>query len=97
MIPQPISLRGVTIGSPAAQDILAAALPELKPCPFCGNSTAFKLAQSKNRFDNTELQVECDVCGAKGPSTTAKRYLATDWQLAARTWNDFPSTQILPQ
>ena len=92
-----VSLRGVTIGSPAAQDILAAALPELKPCPFCGNPTAFKLAQSKDGFDNTELQVQCDVCGAKGPSTTAKRYLATDWQLAAKVWNDYPSTKIMPQ
>ena len=92
-----ISLRGVTIGSPAAQDILAAALPELKPCPFCGNPIDFKLAQSKDRFDNTELQIECNVCGAKGPTAAAKRYLATDWQLAAKIWNDYHSTKILPQ
>ena len=91
-----VSLRGVTIGSPAAQDILAATLPELKPCPFCGNPTGFKLAQSKDRFDNTELQVECNVCGAKGPATR-KSYHVTDWQIAARVWNDYPSTKILPQ
>ncbi len=93
----PISLRGVTIGSPTAQDILAATIPELKPCPFCGNPTGFTVAQAKDRFDNTELQVKCNVCGAKGPTTAAKRYLATDWEIAARVWNDYPSTKLLPQ
>lgn len=92
-----ISLRGVTVGSPAAQNILATIPPELKPCPFCKNAINFGLAKSKNRFGGDELQVECLTCGAKGPATEPKRHLAPDWQIAARVWNDYPSTRILPQ
>ena len=91
-----ISLRGVTIGSPTAQDILAATIPELKPCPFCGNPTAFKLATAQVAFDGEEVQVECSHCGAKGPASP-KSPITYDWQVAARAWNDYPSTKILPQ
>ena len=91
-----VSLRGVTIGSPAAQDILATAQPELKPCPFCGNPTAFKLATAQVAFNGENVQVECDHCGAKGPASP-KSGITNAWQIAARAWNDFPSIQILPQ
>ena len=51
-----ISLRCITIGSPAAQDILAATLPELKPCPFYGNPTALKLATPQVALYGEEIQ-----------------------------------------
>lgn len=81
-----ISLRGVTFGSPDAQAILATARPELKPCPFCSNPSEFNLATTQVAFNGTEVQVQCDHCGAKGPATPHS-VLVDDWQIAAAKWN----------
>ena len=92
-----ISLRGVTIGTPAAQEILETTPPELNPCPFCRNTLDFKVVESKGRYDTTFLHIECQECGARGPGIDGAFVgLRNRWKEAGRAWNNYPATRPQP-
>jgi len=93
-----ISLRGVRLCTPVAQEILETTPPELNPCPFCGNPIDFAVAESNGHYDTKFLHVECQKCGARGPGVDATFVgLRNRWKEAGRAWNNYPSTKILPQ
>ena len=88
-----ISLRGLAICTPAAQEILETAPPELKPCPFCRNALNFTLVTS----DTQSLHIECLKCGARGPGIDAASVgIYSRWKEAGRAWNNYPATRLQP-
>lgn len=66
-------------------------MDDLKPCPFCGYE------DTKFRWENSNYHlylhfVECDVCGARGPSTLPVNNIDNDvvdsaQKAAVEAWN----------
>lgn len=58
---------------------------KLRPCPFCRSTDV----HVEHVYGGGFFQVECDNCGATGPSYEVRRKYGKDWprEAAIRAWN----------
>ena len=47
-------------------------MSETKPCPFCGSYATY--ATSLHRDGRYEVHIECQECGAMGPSVSMREH-----------------------
>ena len=59
-------------------------MTDIKPCPFCGETSCFVFAALHRKWGN----VECGRCGATGPQVHTNYEPSTVWQDdATSAWN----------
>lgn len=67
------------------QQLALLSVSGLLPCPFCGMAKLARVTRTPPEGEPEPICIQCETCGATGPTATTHEHLRVLWDIRANT------------